>query len=90
MAAARKTSAASYLPEDRDLDSLEAAANVCRGCSLYENASQTVFGHGDSHAQLMLIGEQPGDREDVEACRSWVRPADCLPGRSTRRASTPV
>ncbi|BCO36704.1 uracil-DNA glycosylase [Mycobacterium heckeshornense] len=85
MAAARKTSAASYLPEDRDLDSLEAAANVCRGCSLYESASQTVFGHGDSHAQLMLVGEQPGDREDIEGL-PFVGPAGRLLARALDEA----
>jgi uracil-DNA glycosylase family protein len=85
MAAAPKASAASYLPEERDLDSLEAAASVCRGCSLYKNASQTVFGHGDSHAQLMLIGEQPGDREDVEGL-PFVGPAGRLLARALDEA----
>jgi DNA polymerase len=85
MAIAQKTSAASYLPEDRDLGSLEAAAGVCRGCSLYENASQTVFGHGDSRAPLMLVGEQPGDREDIEGL-PFVGPAGRLLARALDEA----
>ena len=53
---ATKTSAARYLPEDRSLDSLEAAAGKCRGCLLFENATQTVFGHGRAKAPIMLVG----------------------------------
>ncbi|MBW0019927.1 MAG: UdgX family uracil-DNA binding protein [Mycobacterium sp.] len=66
-----------YLPDDRELSSLKRAASGCRGCALYENATQTVFGHGDSAAPIMLVGEQPGDREDLEGL-PFVGPAGRL------------
>jgi uracil-DNA glycosylase family protein len=47
-----------------DLEALRAAAAGCRACDLYRNATQTVFGEGLRQSQLMLVGEQPGDRED--------------------------
>jgi uracil-DNA glycosylase family protein len=75
------TGAARYLPEDRSLDSLEAAASSCHGCSLYKNASQTVFGHGRADAPIMLVGEQPGDREDIEGL-PFVGPAGRLLARA--------
>lgn len=70
-----------YLPEDRSLDSLEAAASCCHGCTLYQNASQTVFGHGHRDAPIMLVGEQPGDREDIEGL-PFVGPAGRLLARA--------
>jgi DNA polymerase len=54
--------AARYLPEERDLDALRDAAQTCHGCSLFEDATQTVFGNGHPGAPLMLVGEQPGDQ----------------------------
>ncbi|ORV07951.1 UdgX family uracil-DNA binding protein [Mycobacterium celatum] len=75
------TSAAPYLPDDRSLDSLAAAASSCHGCSLYKDASQTVFGHGRPDAPIMLVGEQPGDREDVEGL-PFVGPAGRLLARA--------
>ena len=78
---ATKTSAARYLPEDRSLDSLEAAAGKCRGCLLFENATQTVFGHGRAKAPIMLVGEQPGDQED-RAGLPFVGPAGRLLARA--------
>src|SRR5947209_6811774 len=56
------------------LDSLRSAADECRGCDLWENATQTVFGEGARKATMMLVGEQPGDREDVEG-KPFVGPA---------------
>ncbi|MFF5264927.1 UdgX family uracil-DNA binding protein [Actinomadura viridis] len=57
-----------YLPADpaarADLDALRRASAGCRGCPLYENATQTVFGAGAPHARAVLVGEQPGDQED--------------------------
>lgn len=70
-----------FLPEDRGLDSLADAASRCRGCALYENASQTVFGHGHRDAPIMLVGEQPGDREDIEGL-PFVGPAGRLLARA--------
>lgn len=70
-----------YLPDDRSLASLEAAASGCHGCALYQNASQTVFGHGHPDAPIMLVGEQPGDREDIEGL-PFVGPAGRLLARA--------
>jgi len=63
--AAETTSAADFLPERHTLKALREAARTCRGCPLWQNATQTVFGEGDPHARLMLVGETPGDREDI-------------------------
>lgn len=57
-------SAADFLPERRTLTALRAAASGCRGCSLYRNATQTVFGAGPESAEVVFVGEQPGDQED--------------------------
>ncbi|MGE0756487.1 MAG: UdgX family uracil-DNA binding protein [Pirellulaceae bacterium] len=70
-------SAADFVPSSRELDDLRAAASSCRGCELYESATQTVFGAGSPRARVMLIGEQPGDREDV-AGEPFVGPAGQL------------
>ena len=59
------------------LDDLRRAANRCRACDLYRNATQTVFGEGGEGATLMLVGEQPGDREDL-AGEPFVGPAGRL------------
>jgi uracil-DNA glycosylase len=59
-------SAADFVPGSRSLRTLRQAAGDCRGCPLYKDATQTVFGAGPRKAALMLVGEQPGDREDIE------------------------
>lgn len=68
MAAARSAgdppTAAPYVPVGADLSVLGEAARGCHGCDLYREATQTVFGQGDSTARLVLVGEQPGDVED--------------------------
>src|SRR5256885_9535506 len=56
---------------------LREAAATCRGCDLYKNATQTVFGEGVKTAELMFVGEQPGDEEDV-AGKPFVGPAGRL------------
>lgn len=66
--------AAALIPDRPTLKSLRAAAAGCTACPLHENATQTVFGEGLMRARLMLIGEQPGDREDIEA-HPFVGPA---------------
>jgi DNA polymerase len=66
-----------FLPPQHDVASLARAADGCRGCELYKRATQTVFGEGAVDAPLMLIGEQPGDQEDVEG-RPFVGPAGWL------------
>jgi DNA polymerase len=73
--------AAPFVPEGADLPSLKAAADGCRGCHLYENASQTVFGEGQPSARVVLIGEQPGDQEDRRG-RPFVGPAGKLLDRA--------
>jgi uracil-DNA glycosylase family protein len=76
----RKTpdrSAAEYLPEERTLPALAEAAAGCKGCDLWRDATQTVFGEGKPRAEIMMVGEQPGDREDLEG-RPFVGPAGRL------------
>jgi uracil-DNA glycosylase len=68
------TSAADFLPDRPTLPKLREAANGCRGCHLYEDATQTVFGAGLKRARVMMVGEQPGDREDREGA-PFVGPA---------------
>lgn len=70
-------SAADFLPERRTLKSLRDAAARCRGCDLYKNATQTVFGEGKARARLMFVGEQPGDKEDLQG-HPFVGPAGAL------------
>jgi uracil-DNA glycosylase family protein len=53
-----------FLPEMRDLASLRRAAAGCRGCDLWHDATQTVFGEGRAAAAMVIVGEQPGDWED--------------------------
>ncbi|KUI00994.1 UdgX family uracil-DNA binding protein [Mycobacterium sp. IS-3022] len=69
--------AAEFVPDTRDLDGLADAANSCKGCDLYLDATQTVFGGGSADAQMMLVGEQPGDQED-KAGAPFVGPAGKL------------
>jgi uracil-DNA glycosylase len=57
-------SAADFIPPRPTLQKLRAAAAGCRGCDLWVNATQTVFGEGPRSADVMLVGEQPGDQED--------------------------
>jgi uracil-DNA glycosylase len=68
-------------PNANDLDALRSAAAGCRGCQLYEPATQTVFGRGDAHARVVFVGEQPGDMEDRKGL-PFVGPA----GHLLRRA----
>ncbi len=57
-------SAADFIPPKPTLSKLREAARGCRGCHLWINATQTVFGEGSASAEVMLVGEQPGDQED--------------------------
>ena len=66
--------AAEFLPQRRTLTALREAAATCRGCSLYRNATQTVFGQGRASAEVVLVGEQPGDQEDRRG-KPFVGPA---------------
>jgi uracil-DNA glycosylase len=66
--------ASAFIPETRSLKALREAAADCRGCPLYAPATQTVFGEGPRKAELMFVGEMPGDRED-RAGHVFVGPA---------------
>ena len=63
-----------FLPPRRSMKALREAAAGCRGCHLWRPATQTVFGEGRKSSRLMLVGEQPGDREDL-AGKPFVGPA---------------
>jgi uracil-DNA glycosylase len=63
-----------FLPERRSLSTLREASQGCRGCHLWRGATQTVFGEGLKRARVMLVGEQPGDKED-RAGKPFVGPA---------------
>src|SRR3954469_11191315 len=71
---AEPNDATPFLPEKRNLAALREAAVECRGCHLWRGATQTVFGEGPARARLVLVGEQPGDREDREG-HPFVGPA---------------
>lgn len=84
MPANTKESAAPFVPKDRTLPVLREAVQKCRGCDLYRNATQAVFGELETgtaarkpHVAIMMIGEQPGDHEDREG-RPFVGPAGKL------------
>jgi len=64
-------------PHGRTLDELRREAAACTGCPLHEHATQTVFGEGPDGAEVVLVGEQPGDREDREG-HPFVGPAGRL------------
>jgi DNA polymerase len=74
-----------FVPESRNLKVLAAAARECRGCDLYECATQVVFGSGPAHALVMLVGEQPGDQEDQQG-KPFVGPAGKLLDRALLEA----
>jgi DNA polymerase len=65
------------LPEKHTLPALREAAKHCQGCALYKNATQTVFGAGSAHSRLVLVGEQPGNDEDLKGA-PFVGPAGRL------------
>jgi uracil-DNA glycosylase len=77
--------AADFLPAKPSLRAARDAAAVCRGCNLYRRATQTVFGQGAARARIMLVGETPGDREDVVG-RPFVGPAGQLLDRALEAA----
>jgi DNA polymerase len=78
---AEAQSAAPFVPASRSLRTLAGAVQECRGCPLWADATQAVFGRGPRQAELMLVGEQPGDKEDLEG-EPFVGPA----GRELRAA----
>jgi DNA polymerase len=66
--------AAAFVPGGASLDELRTAAARCTGCELYRRATQTVFGRGPADARVVLVGEQPGDAEDLKGA-PFVGPA---------------
>lgn len=74
MAKEKFPTAAAFLPRRRSIPELKKAAAGCRGCDLWKRATQTVFGEGAANASVTLIGEQPGDKEDL-AGHPFVGPA---------------
>jgi uracil-DNA glycosylase family protein len=73
------------VPETSSLKEVAAAAKTCTTCHLYKRATQTVFGEGPKHATMFLIGEQPGDYEDV-AGKPFVGPAGKIMDRALEDA----
>jgi DNA polymerase len=84
-AAVTVSSALELIPPNPTLAALRKAAAGCTACPLYASATQTVFGEGPDEAPLMLVGEQPGDREDLEG-RPFVGPAGALLDRCLEEA----
>jgi uracil-DNA glycosylase len=87
-------SASPFVPERPTLPRLREAVEGCRGCPLWRDATQAVFGEGKRGASVMLVGEQPGDREDLDG-RPFVGPAgqlldDALAEAGIARAATYV
>jgi len=80
--------AAAFLPEKHDLGSLREAAKHCEGCPLFANATQTVFGSGPARADVMMVGEQPGDMEDRKG-KPFVGPAGRLLDQLLEEAGVP-
>ena len=72
-------------PDTSSRATLKAAAKACTACHLYKHATQTVFGEGPKGAKLMLVGEQPGDQEDV-AGKPFVGPAGKILDRALEEA----
>jgi DNA polymerase len=67
------------------LDHLRHEARACRACPLWQDATQTVFGEGPAHAPIMLVGEQPGDKEDITG-KPFVGPAGQVLDRALQDA----
>src|SRR5437868_3547950 len=82
---ATAASAAAFLPPDRSLPTLREAAAGCRGCELWKRGTQTVFGAGPAGAQVMFVGEQPGNDEDLVGA-PFVGPAGKLLDRALEEA----
>ena len=82
-------SARPWVPASKRLPLLREAAAACEGCDLYLRATQVVFGAGPARAAIMLVGEQPGDREDLEGA-PFVGPAGALLGKALEAAGIPL
>ena len=78
-------SALKLIPDQLTLPRLREAAAGCRACDLWRSGTQTVFGEGAARAEVMLVGEVPGDREDIEG-RPFVGPAGQLLDKALQEA----
>jgi uracil-DNA glycosylase family protein len=78
-------SAVPFVPPGATLAELWNAAQICKGCDLYRNATQAVLGEGPATARIVMVGEQPGDREDL-AGHPFVGPAGHLLDRALEEA----
>jgi DNA polymerase len=88
MASEDEYTAEPFLPENPEkatLSALRRAAADCQGCPLHRDATRTVFGEGSADARVMLVGEQPGDQEDLQG-RPFVGPAGKLLDRALAEA----
>jgi DNA polymerase len=85
VAAPRPEGAERYLPDRRTLARMREAAQSCHGCDLWRDATQAVFGEGPAGAELVLVGEQPGDQEDIQG-HPFVGPAGRLLDRGLESA----
>lgn len=85
MQRAETTSAAEYIPEHATPRILREAVQRCRGCDLYVRATQAVFGEGPNSAEIVFIGEQPGDEEDRQG-HPFVGPSGKLLDRALGEA----
>lgn len=74
-----------FVPQNATLPQLREAVQSCKGCELYRNATQAVLGEGSSRAHVVMVGEQPGDREDL-AGKPFVGPAGGLLNRAMEEA----
>ena len=81
--------AAAFVPADADVPALREAATGCRGCELWEPATQVVFSAGNDRAPIVLVGEQPGDAEDRQGV-PFVGPAGKLLQRAIAEAGIAV
>jgi len=77
--------AAPFVPSNGTLAQLRDAAQRCQGCELYRNATQAVLGEGPATARIVMVGEQPGDREDLTG-KPFVGPAGQLLDRALEDA----
>ena len=75
-------------PQTRSISTLRSAAASCRACPLWRTGTQTVFGEGGERAALLVVGEQPGDREDVEG-HPFVGPAGRILDRALEATGVP-
>src|SRR5215475_3428082 len=83
--ARRTTANGRQVPETRDLAELSEAAASCKACDLWKRGTQTVFGEGKRRARVMMVGEQPGDKEDLQG-RPFVGPAGAVLDRALAAA----